>query len=84
MLPSTERLALILFFKALKKKDRLPHMTVAKIDESLSAVENFFTMNRASNNHRKMAPMSRVEHGFISLSEKDLVNIFFFFGKVSF
>jgi len=42
----------------------------------MSAIQNFVLLNRACGNRRVIAPLSRLEDMFITLSENDLVDIF--------
>ena len=62
--------------KSLKQKKRIPSTPTAKINHHSSAIENFLVQNAMIKNHRKIAPLSGVEHGFILLTERNLVTIF--------
>ncbi|KAF9570266.1 Rad2 nuclease [Mortierella alpina] len=63
--------------KALKLKERRPETFVPEIHVNLSAVENFLVCNKANKKPWKLAPLSPVEHGYINISERELVQIFF-------
>ncbi|KAF9980874.1 hypothetical protein BGZ75_007881, partial [Mortierella antarctica] len=62
--------------KALKLKERRPEITVPEIHHNRSAVENFLVLNKANQKPWKLTPLSPAEHGFINISEKELVIIF--------
>jgi len=46
------------------------------INAGTSAIENFQRLNKLTGNRYKVAPMSSMEDGFITLSELDLIHIF--------
>ncbi|KAF9996309.1 hypothetical protein BGZ65_008101 [Modicella reniformis] len=59
-----------------KLGDSEEEASVIHISDDLSAMENFALLNGANKNARKLGPVSSVEHGFVSLSERELVIIF--------
>ncbi|KAI8351750.1 hypothetical protein B0O80DRAFT_500105 [Mortierella sp. GBAus27b] len=63
--------------QALKKNGILPADTLASIDRDLPAVENYIRLNKACGSPRRLAPMSSLENSFITLSELELVPIFY-------
>ncbi|KAF9943826.1 hypothetical protein BGZ72_003305, partial [Mortierella alpina] len=62
--------------KNLQKKGLLSADECCKIDAGRSAVENFQRLNKITGNRYKIAPISSMEDGFITLSELDLIDIF--------
>ena len=63
--------------QALKLKDRRPETSVPEIRNDRSAVENFWFHNKTNKKPWKLAPLSPAEHGFINISERELVVLFF-------
>ncbi|KAF9349185.1 hypothetical protein BGX26_012509 [Mortierella sp. AD094] len=59
-----------------KKKGLLPENTPDTLDLDMTPIENFVTLNRASGNSRRMSPLSSPVTKFISLSELELVRVF--------
>lgn len=47
-----------------------------RIESRISSIENFIILNKACGNPRRLVPLSSYEHGFVSLSELDLIRIF--------
>ncbi|KAF9378215.1 hypothetical protein CPB97_009713 [Podila verticillata] len=67
------------FFEKLKKKQEkgiIPKEVDLKIHGDKSAIENFLALNKIGKNARRMIPVSPKEHGFISLTEAEMVVIF--------
>ncbi|KAF9940486.1 hypothetical protein BGZ70_006332, partial [Mortierella alpina] len=62
---------------SMKLKERRPETSVPEIDNNRSAVENFLVLNNSNKKPWKLAPLSPAEHGFINISEKELVILFF-------
>ncbi|KAF8933291.1 hypothetical protein BGZ58_006460 [Dissophora ornata] len=48
-----------------------------KIQEDVSAVENFVSPNKMSQNPRKIAPITKSEQPFVGFSERELAGVFF-------
>ncbi|KAF9176302.1 hypothetical protein BGZ50_001115, partial [Haplosporangium sp. Z 11] len=61
--------------KLVKKQEKDDEISVG-IREDWSAVENFVKLNRLDGSNRRIVPMSRRENGFVSLSEIELLQLF--------
>ncbi|KAF8924209.1 hypothetical protein BGZ58_002040, partial [Dissophora ornata] len=62
-----------------KKQGRMKSSTAGPspcIQKEKSAIENFMALNKIAGSNRRMVPISRVENGSISLSELELVRLF--------
>ncbi|KAF8911819.1 hypothetical protein BGZ58_005816, partial [Dissophora ornata] len=62
--------------KLQKKKGFLPEGCNIEIRKDRLAIENFIHLNKISSNSRRLAPLSPIEHRFLTFSERDLVALF--------
>ncbi|KAF8923319.1 hypothetical protein BGZ58_003088, partial [Dissophora ornata] len=62
--------------KLQKKKGFLPESCNIEIRKDRSAIENFIHLNKISSNSRRLAPLSPIEHQFLTFSERELAALF--------
>ncbi|KAF8932061.1 hypothetical protein BGZ58_007238 [Dissophora ornata] len=65
-----------LYIEILKNKELLPAEATGTIDPSLSAIQNFLDLNKACRRPRCVVPMSSMKDRFITLTELNLVELF--------
>ncbi|KAK3813747.1 MAG: hypothetical protein J3R72DRAFT_60775 [Linnemannia gamsii] len=62
--------------EAMKKKGTLGATIDTKIQEDISAAENFLHLNKLTNNSRRIAPFTSSRQPFVSFSERELASFF--------
>ncbi|KAF8947557.1 hypothetical protein BGZ47_008702 [Haplosporangium gracile] len=64
------------YIEILKKKEVLPAEATGTIELSLLAIQNFLELNRVCGQSRYLEPMSSMKDRFITLTEFELVELF--------
>ena len=57
----------------MKAKGLVSLNTHTLIDETISAIENFWRLNKSSRSYRRMAPLTSSEQPFMTFSELELI-----------
>ncbi|KAG0057380.1 hypothetical protein BGZ83_010839 [Gryganskiella cystojenkinii] len=68
--------------KKMKKRGLLGPSVDIGIQESISAVENYLTLNKLSQNPRRIIPLTSSKQPFVAFSERELAGFFFSRGGV--